>query len=510
MGFDQDFIEQVRNSISIVDVISEKINVQKKGHNFIALCPFHNDTNPSMHISEEKQIFKCFSCQEGGDCFKFLQKYENISFPEAVRELARKANISLPDKAVVSGPSHDDSQAIKAVNEKAMHLFHKYLCKHKNADPGRAYLRKRGVKREMLRLYKIGYAPDSFDFLKIYLKQHFSVSVLKKSGLFFQSRKNGRYYDFFRNRIIFPIITERNEVVGFGGRAVGPAGAKYINTRETAVYKKNYLLYGLNRIYHKINKEKTVYITEGYLDVIACQMNNVAAVAPLGTALTSAQIIKLKRYARKMICLFDSDQAGYKAALRASELLVENGCDGEVVMLPQDTDPYDYFRYNNYQDFQDYAEAHKDDIYEFILKNYIPARELSPAKKSSVVNDFQHLLRRIKDTVVKNDFVKMAAKRLQVDKQLLLEGAVKPARAPRKKNTVSITAKIEKEFILLLCENPVFIPKALAVFSPDDIKNKTLRYIYNKLINLRQEGKVTINKILDQFSDEKIKDFITN
>ena len=538
LKYDDALIDQIRDAADIVDIIGSHLNLQKKGSSFIALCPFHNDTKPSLNIHPQKQIYKCFSCGAGGDVYTFLIEYENKTFPEAVQFLAQKHGIALPKENYQNLRQRDQDIYLKDINDLAKQIYHQYLFKHKGAKAARDYLNRRGLGKASCLRFQIGYAPPKYQFIYNFFKnkKEYSLEQLLKTGLFYH-KENKPPVDFFRGRLLFPIHNERNETVGFGGRILdqgepspstgsGTGGEpsahkqpKYLNSPETVLFKKSSLLYGFNLAYSQILKSKEVFVVEGYLDVIACQNHDLPAVAPLGTALTPEQIKKLKRYAQNLYLIFDGDKAGRGAALRAALLLMEAGADGEVVLLPDNLDPFDYLKKKSRADFRSLVEKSKINIYDFFVKEKIPQTDLSPAQKRDVAADIITSLRNVSEDIILSSLKEKIAQQLgikDVDKFVSLFTRLRkrpsnlPARSrgpgaspPRKKN------KMEMDFVLFLCNAPDIIAKASAILFPEDFEDARATFIYQKLLTLRKKKDIKFHDVLELFPDKKIKDYLT-
>ena len=510
MAFDSAIIDQIRNTASIEEVIGEKIPLIPKGREFLALCPFHNDTKPSMHVSPQKQLFKCFACDMGGDVFKFLMEYEHLSFPEAVKNMAQKYGIALNEQDSRHFQRHERYLYIKHINSFASKIFYAYLMRHKGGKAGRDYLHQRGIGKKVCQTFQLGFAPKAYRFLWNFIQKHYPEQEWSNCGLFFQ--KPGKTpIDFFRNRIMFPIFNERNEVIAFGGRLIEEGEPKYINTSDTPVFKKFQQLYGLNWCYHQMGRQKTAYIVEGYLDVMACQQQHIPAVAPLGTALTEEQIRKLKRYAQTFILIFDGDVAGRRAALKASRLLLENNVGGKVVLLPDGQDPFDFLKSNHKKAFLELCESHGQAIEDFYIYADLPPGELDSPGKSQVAKAWLPLIQAVKDPLVKENLKKKMAGALTIDPNLLeklWEENKRPVRlvAPSQAKKMDL---LEEAFTLFLCRYPSFIRNAATIIGPEDLRDKRFIFLYKKLQFIRDKENIKLAQILDLFPDEKIKDYLT-
>lgn len=317
-----DIKDEIRARLPIEQLVAQYCQLKKKGRNFVCLCPFHNDSHPSFLVSPDKGIAYCFACQSGGDIFSFIQKIEGVDFPEAVKILADKAGVELPKESMKKGPtvSKDEKTRLRECLEAAQSF---YMRKLKEVPKSLEYVQSRGVTLELMVKFGIGYAPDSFSETYDYLlKQNFSRSEIVAAGLGVQKELEGKIYDRFRHRIMFPIQDAQGVVIGFGGRAMGDSDAKYVNSPEGPLYNKSSVLFGLFAARDAIRKARSVVLVEGYFDAVACHkagVDNVVAVS--GTALTDQHVKIIKRYAESVVLCLDQDNAGQLAAGRAFDLL---------------------------------------------------------------------------------------------------------------------------------------------------------------------------------------------
>jgi len=343
----REMIENIRINTDIVALISEYVRLEKKGRNYSGLCPFHHEAVASFTVSPEKQIFYCFGCQAGGNAFKFIMLAENLTFREAVHRLAERAGIFLPDFR----EDHDDKRAAREervwqANARAAEFYHNYLLEKPAAARAREYLASRGLSPEIVKTFKIGYAPAAWDALAVHMRGlGYSREELVDAGLL--SGDEGRFFDRFRNRIIFPVANPQGKVVAFGGRLMESSKKqpKYLNTAETPFFNKSRVLFGLNLARQAIKQEDYAVIMEGYMDVVTAHQFGVRnAIASMGTSLTAEQGKILRRYTRDVYIAYDADTAGVKAAARGLDILQQLGCPLKVISMPKDTDPDDFFR----------------------------------------------------------------------------------------------------------------------------------------------------------------------
>ena len=352
-----DTIEKITESNDIVDVISEYIEVKRTGANYKALCPFHNEKTPSFVISQEKQIYNCFGCGEGGDVIRFVMKYENIDFVEAVKILAERANIELDEKNFKKDSKERDKKEIYyKINREAALYFYNTL---KNNSKAYNYLKSRGIDGKIVNTFGLGYSNEKWGDLLNHLKgKGYKIEDIEKVGLIIERKDKNGYYDRFRDRIMFPIIDTKNRVIGFGGRVIGnEQQPKYLNSPETPVFSKGHNLYALNTA-KKNSRGKRLLLVEGYMDVISLYSQGVDyCVASLGTALTENQVKLLKRYSDKLYICYDSDNAGQNATNKAIDIFKKNGIDSNVVLLPEGKDPDEYIKKHNKESFEKLLEG---------------------------------------------------------------------------------------------------------------------------------------------------------
>ncbi len=351
---DVELIREVREKNDIVEVVSSYVSLKRVGKNYVALCPFHQEKTPSFTVSPDKQLWHCFGCGLGGDVFSFVQRIEGISFGEALKKLAERVGIRVER---VSRQEASLRARLIEINKLAMDFYERTLW----SDAGkvaRDYLKRRGVSEEIARRFHLGYAPGEWEALASYLRAR-SVSLEEAvgAGLLVRAETGDRYYDRFRDRLMFPIISVSGDVVGFGGRALGDNPAKYINTPETAVFRKRDTLYGLNFARVAIQQSNAAIVVEGYMDVIALhQFGFQNAVATMGTALTPQMLSQLRRYARRIHLAFDADSAGMNAMLRSSALFRQEGVEVTVVAMPEGMDPDEYVRRKGAEAFKALVE----------------------------------------------------------------------------------------------------------------------------------------------------------
>jgi len=413
----QEVLDRIIDALDIVEVVSEYVQLKKTGRNFKACCPFHNEKTPSFVVSPEKQIYHCFGCSAGGNAIGFIMKQENISFPEAVEKAAARAGIELPRYRVEDKQKASLAGQLYEINQFAT-VFYQNFLRSEKGKKALDYLKKRGFSGEILTKFKIGYAPDEWEALKKHCeKKKIAPMLLRKAGLTIPSEKGKGDYDRFRNRIIFPIFNERDNVLGFGGRVMDDSLPKYINSPETAVYTKGNVLYGMNFSKRGIRDKGFVVITEGYMDVIIPSQYGIDnTVAASGTALTPRQVGMLKKYTDTAIMVFDADQAGEAASLRGLDLLIEEGVKVRIATLPEGEDPDSFIRKNGPEKFTEQITSAKD-LFDYKLDLLI--KKLGKRDIGGITDEMLPTISRVNNMVVKSGYLKTLAERLDIHEESL-------------------------------------------------------------------------------------------
>jgi len=352
--------EEVKKAADIIEIIGQHVQLKKRGQNYVGLCPFHSERSPSFTVNQDKQIYHCFGCSRGGDVFTFWMDYHNLSFSQSLKDLAGRYNIDLPRYGNL--PAEREKAELKELlfktNRLAAEYFHNILVKSADGKPGRDYFSRRHISGETISKFKLGYAVKRWDGLINYLRsKNISLGTGAKAGLLI-AKKDGDYYDHFRDRIIFPIFDLNHQIIGFGGRVLGDSLPKYINTPETPLYHKGESLYGLDSAFKDIRERGLAIIVEGYMDTLVLRQHGISnVVAILGTALTSDQIRRLKGYTKEVVVLFDPDDAGRLAALRSFPLFLNEGMSAKVLVLPQGEDPDSFVNRYGSDEFQELLEG---------------------------------------------------------------------------------------------------------------------------------------------------------
>ncbi len=413
--------QEIHSKINIIEVIEDFITLIPSGKDYKAICPFHNERSPSFMVSPSKGIYKCFGCQKGGDAIKFIMELEGFSYYQALKYLAEKYQISVEydenkEKEYTDIQNKKESLYIAiAFAEK----FYTQILTQKNEDQiGYNYLIKRRLEKKTVAAFTLGYSKNNWtSFLEEAKKKGYKPEVLIESGLVVQ--KEQKMYDYFRGRIMFPIKNALGKTIGFGARALKKEEkVKYLNSPETLIYQKNKVLYGLYQAKTAIRHTEQVFLVEGYMDVIMLWQAGIEnVVASSGTALSQDQIQLLKRYTQNIVVLYDSDEAGKKASLRAIEIILENGLQVEIITLPQNEDPDSFIQKVKREGFENYVKTNKQSFITFILQDL----DLSiPLEKKKGINMLVNLISKIPDAVGRMVFFEEAAKKLSIDLDFLL------------------------------------------------------------------------------------------
>ena len=423
---DRATIDKIMDATNIVDVVGEFVTLRKAGVNYKGLCPFHDDKTPSFMVSPSKQICKCFACGEGGTAINFLMKHEQITYPEALRWLAKKYNIEIQEKELTDEEKREqsDRESMFIVNEWALNYFHEILKKDPDGVAiGKQYFRSRGIRDDIIEKFCLGYALQKRDALaQAGQKAGYKAEFLTKTGLCIQGEKG--LHDRYAGRVIFPWLNVSGKVVAFGGRLLDArtkgVQQKYVNSPDSEIYHKERELYGLFQAKKAIAKEDNVYMVEGYTDVIAmhqCGLENV--VANSGTALSLHQIKLLRRFTQNITLLYDGDEAGIHAAMRGTDMLLAEGMNIKVLLLPDGDDPDSFARKHTAQEFKDYIEQHATDFITFKTKVTVE-NVTDPVKRSEAIGGIVKSISVVPDQILRSTYLGELSQRLGIKEQTLL------------------------------------------------------------------------------------------
>ena len=517
MYYPEELIEEVRTRNDIVEVISGYVRLQKKGSNYFGLCPFHNEKSPSFSVSPGKQMYYCFGCGAGGNVITFLMEYENQTFPEAVRTLAQRAGIALPEADDSKEAKQADSRRAKLleINKEAAKYFY-YQLRTERGSVGMEYLRKRELSDETMNHFGLGYANKYSNDLIQYLKSKgYSEDLIRDAGLCNVDEKHGMY-DKFWNRVMFPIQDINHRVIGFGGRVMGDGKPKYLNSPETEIFDKSRNLYGLN--FARTSRKGNVILCEGYMDVIAMhQAGFTQAVASLGTAFTSGQASLLRRYANEILLSYDSDGAGVNAALRAIGILKEAGMTGRVINLEPYKDPDEFIKALGGEEFQKRLD-HAENSFFFELRQLQKNYDLSdPEQKTAFHREIARKLCTFSEEVERENYIEAVAQKYHIGFENLrrlvgtyaaqtglAQPVIRPKSGVQKKNTAAEGIKNSQKLLLTwLVEQPQLYRQISKYISPKDFTEGLYEKVADRLFEELEQGNINPASIISMFEEEE-------
>ncbi len=419
----QDTIAKIKDESDIIDVLGDFITLKKAGTNYKANCPFHNEKSPSFVVSPSKGIYKCFGCGKSGNSIGFVMEHESLNYVEALKYLAKKYSIEIEETYQTDEQKlvQSEKDSLFIVNEFAKDTFVKNLMEtDEGKSIGLSYFKERGFSEEIIEKFQLGYTTEQSTFTTLALKKTYKLDILKKAGL--TSRKEGSKYDFFRGRVMFPIHSISGKVLGFGGRILkdDKKQAKYVNTSDTEIYNKSKILYGIHFAKNAIRNKQEVFLVEGYTDVISLFQAGIEnVVASSGTSLTPDQVKLVKRYTENIVLLFDGDNAGIKAALRGVDIILENGVNVKVVLLPENQDPDTYVREFGAANFNEFIAENKKDFILFKLNLLLEDAKNDPVKKAGLIQEIVQTISVIPDAIVRSVYIKECSTLLGVAEGVL-------------------------------------------------------------------------------------------
>lgn len=522
--YPQSVLDEIRDRISIVSYIGECIPLKKAGRNHKGVCPFHAEKTPSFMVSDEKEIFHCFGCGEGGNIFSFVMKYEGLSFHEAVEQLASRAGVELPKKEYSREEKDRSDTAAKKkkllfrVNQIAAEFFRENLQNAPAGERARNYMKSRGIFNEISTQHFLGYADDSWDALNRYLKEkNVPPSLAEELGLIKRRQQTGDYFDFFRGRIIFPIKSQRFEILGFGGRILpefkNNESAKYLNSPDSVIYHKSYSVYALDVAHAGIRQRDEVIIVEGYMDVLALnQAGIINVVAPLGTALTASHIRLLGRYTKNMVLLFDGDSAGIMAAERSLPSFMEVGIQPKVMILPEGQDPDDWIRANSKEDFEKML-IESGTLLEWFIKRKAAGCGNDLSRKFGVISEIRPHFNNIGNSTEFMHYRRLLADAFRIDEndltsQFEYRGDSGRPQSGRDGQGAASRLVTERMLLALMLEHPGFIARVREIIEPSYFSDASFKTLFELLVKESAEGKVSVGRILDMVVDEELKSTI--
>lgn len=515
MYYSDEIIEEVRSRNDIVDVISSYVKLQKKGSSYFGLCPFHNEKSPSFSVSRGKQMYYCFGCGAGGNVFTFLMEYENYTFQEALKYLADKAGVELPQTEYsAQAKERADLKAILLeINKIAAQYFYVQL-KSSKGKAGLSYLKRRELSDDTIKAFGLGYSNKYSDDLYRYLKERgYKDEMIAKAGLISIDERHGAH-DKFWNRVMFPIMDVNSRVIGFGGRVMGDAKPKYLNSPETLIFDKSRNLYGLNRA--RSTRKPYFLLCEGYMDVISLhQAGFTNAVASLGTALTPGHASLIKRYVKEVYLTYDSDEAGTKAALRAIPILKDVGITAKIIRMEPYKDPDEFIKNLGAEAFEERIGRARNG---FMFSLEVLERDYdmhSPEGKTDFMREVARRLGEFEEEIERNNYIEAVAQayhvgyeelRKLVVKTAVQQGLAKPVSRPKqtrkeKKEDGNITS--QKVLLTWLIEDENIFSKICKYISPEDFTGDIYRTVASILYEQYEKQQVNPAQIMNHFTDEE-------
>ncbi|MCK4417064.1 MAG: DNA primase [Candidatus Latescibacteria bacterium] len=517
----EETIEELRERTDIVELVSEYVSLKKRGKNYFGLCPFHPEKTPSFSVNPEKQIYHCFGCKAGGNAFSFLMETQKISFLEAVRILAERAGVSLPEPRS-EGKKDKTNDLLYQANEFAQKYFHHLLLKDKRAEKARAYLKGRLLSEKIVQEFGLGYSPSDWDgLLKVATQRSISGTLLEKSGLAIK-RDDGGFYDRFRDRIMFPIQDRSGRTVAFGARALEDSQEpKYLNSPETPIYQKSFVLYGLRQARDAIRKAERAIVVEGYTDLLRLVEAGIGnVVASSGTALTKGQAGLLCRYTHRVALVYDADLAGSAAAFRGIDTLLEADLGVNVVSLPKGYDPDSFVREKGGEAFQDLLGQAKEAL-DYKLEAIAKTQDLTTVEgKREAIAQLVETALRIKDEIKRDLIVRQIVERLNTDekavhremaRQKKRQRAVDMGQAPptKTKDTEPQGPVVQRELLRIMLGRKTIAEEVMKELSPEDFSAGGFREIAQTIFEVcRAAGEPQAAVIIDRLQEPSLASFV--
>lgn len=501
MRYPQTFIDDLKRQADIVRVVQDYVQLKKKGANWMACCPFHKEKTPSFSVSPVKEIFYCFGCHKGGSVFNFVMEMERVSFPDAIKLVAEKSGVPLPkliDDSRFEARRHESEEVVE-LNKWALEWWEQQLELSGEARIARDYLLRREITEETRKTFRLGYAPDSWDALSLYLRQKgASQDQVDRSGLVVKKEEGGSY-DRFRGRLIFPVMDIQGKPIAFGGRTLRDEDAKYINSPETAAYVKGRNLFGLNLTRDEIRRGGFAILVEGFLDLIVPYQFGIRnVVASLGTALTADQAKLLSRFARKVVVNYDGDNAGVQAAKKAIEILLAEDLEVKILVLPDNSDPDEFIRKSGVLEYQR-QRGEAQPYLQFVIDQAVRDRKLSnPADKEAAIDEVLPYIRAVRSRIQKREYFDIAMDSLRINDATLrrelwhsirtgISQVAGAAQSPVKRAHMKPTVAEERLLELLLADEKlrrIVLPQ----LEPGDYDDLPTGLIFRALLKGEREG----------------------
>ncbi len=504
MGISDNVKAEIKNRLDIVEVIGEYVTLKREGPRYVGLCPFHNEKTPSFKVTPEKGVYYCFGCQAKGDIFSFIMEIEKMTFPESMTLLAKKAGVE------ISYERRDNRQkeALLELYRKVAGAFHYLLLQSPEGKAGTQYLADRKIEPQTIEKYQIGYAPRNRRWLGAFLERKgYSREFLNESGLF----TRGKLDALFWNRVMFPILNTRGEVVAFGGRTLDPKAAryKYVNSPETLAFRKRENLYGIYNGLSAIKEQKEFFLVEGYMDVVAMsQMGFDNCVAPLGTAVAEAQLRLLKRYGVRGILLFDGDDAGTRAARRSIELFEGLDMPCKIAVLPRGKDPADIMRSDGPASIDDLA-ARSVGGFQLLLEKALTDNDTTnPTGKQAIVSELTPFLRSVSSSVRREGYFQLLAEALDVSAQAVERDFLTGSRSthnPQSAQTPKSELTVDLFLMIAIAANLDYFSEIRLSLDCNDLEDQRARLLYLSMEDCFRKENLGLDCVLEDLADESLK-----
>jgi len=514
-------ITEILNSADIVEIIGESVILKKSGSNYTGLCPFHTEKTPSFSVSPSKQIFHCFGCKAGGDVFAFLMKHYGVSFPEAVKMVAGRYNVTVETETLSEEKKQrlDLKEGLFRLNQKVMTYYQDLLADPDTGKSARAYLDARKTAAEIIEKFRLGFAPDRWDtVVKYFRTMKVKKSLAENSGLVVPRKSGTGYYDRFRNRLVFPIFDVNMQVAGFGGRILDDGMPKYLNSPETPVYNKRRILYGLHESRPYIRQTGQVFIVEGYFDFLSLFQHGIRnAVATLGTALTKEHVRILKGFTSQAVLVFDSDEAGINAAKKSIELFVNEGLGVKILVLPEGKDPDSFVMEQGKEVFEKEAVNALSAV-DFLTRIAVKKHGTSIEGRIRVLEDVVPFLASMEDYALRSLHIREIAENLDIDENAVMEKVKEAFRAGQKKGSLPVeTADTEKgldsdrresQVVSMMIRYPELRREVRKREVLDFFYSEKLRAIGEKVLAMDTHDEHFMNRLMTSAETEEQRDII--
>ena len=507
----REVIEEVRATANIVDVVGSYVALRKRGKNYSGLCPFHTEKAPSFTVSDEKQIFHCFGCGASGSVFDFLMRIRNLTFAEAVRELANRFGINLPQEreSKQSSRMRELADSLRQANEIAAKFYNQALLEGDSGSQARVYLHGRGIEREVIDEFRLGYAPNSWDGFKNHmLRNKLDLKLGVQAGLLVK-KSNDDCYDRFRNRLMFPIKDMSGRAVGFGGRALDESMPKYLNSPESPIFHKGRILYGLATAKEPSRHQGEVLAVEGYFDLLVLYSQGIRnVIAPLGTALTRNHIRLMRRLAPQVVVVFDGDEAGMKAAMRSLEQFLRERLPVRMLLLPEEMDPDDFLQQSGKEAFLLKLEEAKP-LIEVFLEQCLADYDGSVSGRLKVFRTATPMLKLLDSPITQEGYLRMISQRLGVSEEVLYEelgwrtGSIRIEKSGQSRDSDTKVPTMEEVVLRILVNYPQWVSVLDDSQVLDSFDDKSLRKLAQLLVRYSSKsGNLDLSGLLLDLENE--------